>query len=381
MIMAKEKKMVKKDDIKVTTSQKTAIDLAEMINAKFKTEIAVAEGGAPKKVEAISTGSMLLDVALGVGGLPRGRVIEIFGPEASGKTTLTLHLAAEAQQRGLQVVFIDAEHALDPQYAQRIGVKMNELLIVQPDYGEQAFDVADTLIESGQVGLIIIDSVAALTPQAELEGTMEDHGMGQHARLMSKGLRRITAKAAKNNVQIVFINQLRMKIGVMFGSPETTTGGEALKFYASTRLRVSRTKSQVTGADHEKVGIMKVKIQKNKVAVPFKECEIPVIYGEGIDQIGETYAFAKEVGIFKTTGGSHYYKGIGKFTTLAGDEIQNDENDKTNRFATKGSDALEELKKNDKFYQLVRKQVKEALQKIVSGEMIIAEEETKAIEA
>lgn len=379
--MAKEKKLVKKDEVKVSGGQKTALELAEMINSKFKTEIAVAEGGAPKKVEAISTGSMLLDVALGVGGLPQGRIVEIFGPEASGKTTLTLHLAAEAQAKGMQVAFIDAEHALDPQYAQRIGVKMNELLIVQPDNGEQAFDVADTLIESGKVGLIIIDSVAALTPQAELEGTMEDQGMGIHARLMSKGLRRITAKAAKNNVLVVLINQLRLKIGVMFGNPETTTGGEALKFYASTRLRVSRTKSTVAGADHEKVGIMKVKIQKNKVAVPFKECEIPVVFGEGIDQVGETYAFAKEVGIFKTTGGSHYYKGSGKFTLSSGEEIQNDENDKANRFATKGSDALDELKKNEKFYNLVRKQVKEKLQQIVSGELVLSEEETKAIEA
>ena len=378
--MAKEKKMVKKDDVKVTDNQKNALDLADMINSKFKTEIAVAEGGAPKKVPAISTGSMLLDVALGVGGLPQGRIIEIFGPEASGKTTLTLHLAAEAQSKGMQVAFIDAEHALDPQYAQRIGVKMNELLIVQPDNGEQAFDVADTLIESGKVQVIIIDSVAALTPQQELEGTMEDQGMGVHARLMSKGLRRITAKAAKNNVMVILINQLRMKIGVMFGSPETTTGGEALKFYASTRLRVSRTKSTIAGADHDKVGIMKVMIKKNKVSVPFKECEIPVIFGEGIDQIGETYAFAKEVGIFKTTGGSHYYKGTGKVTLLSGEELQNDENDKTNRFATKGSDAMEEMKKNEKFYQLVRKQVKEALQRIVSGEMVLKDEDTKAIE-
>lgn len=378
--MSKEKKIVKKEAVVVSDKQKATAELAALINSKFKSEIATASADAPKNVPAISSGSMLLDLQLGVGGLPQGRIIEIFGPEASGKTTITLHLAAEAQKMGMQVAFIDAEHALDPKYAENIGVKMDELLIIQPDYGEQAFDVADTLIESGKVGLIIIDSVAALTPQAELEGTMEDQGMGQHARLMSKGLRRITAKAKKANTMVVFINQLRMKIGVMFGSPETTTGGEALKFYASTRLRVSRHKSTVTGIDHEKAGIMKVKVVKNKVSTPFKETEIPVIYGEGIDKVGETMQLAKEVcDLIHAPGGAHYYKGKGKITLLDGTVIENDEQNKTNRFAAKGADAIAELKNNPKFFESLRKQVRERLEKIIAGEEVLVEE-TKKIE-
>ena len=253
------------------------------------------------EVETIPTGSLGLDIALGVGGLPRGRVVEIYGPESSGKTTLTLHVIAEAQKRGGVCAFVDAEHALDPVYARKLGVNLEDLLISQPDTGEQALEITDTLVRSGAIDVLVIDSVAALTPRAEIEGEMGDSQPGLQARLMSQALRKLTASISRSNTMVIFINQIRMKIGVMYGSPETTTGGNALKFYASVRLDIRRI-----GAikDREEVvgNQTRVKVVKNKVAPPFKQVEFDIMYGEGISKNGELIDLGVKAGVVEKSG-------------------------------------------------------------------------------
>ena len=268
----------------------------------------LGEGEAVEDIQTVSTGSLGLDIALGVGGLPRGRVIEIYGPESSGKTTLTLQVIAEMQKTGGTCAFVDAEHALDPQYAQKLGVNLQDLLISQPDTGEQALEIVDSLVRSGAVDLIVIDSVAALTPKAEIEGDMGDSLPGLQARLMSQALRKLTATIKKANCMVIFINQIRMKIGVMFGSPETTTGGNALKFYASVRIDIRRIGSIKKG--DEVIGNeTKVKVVKNKVAPPFKDAVFDILYGEGISRLGEIIDLGVQAKIVDKAGAWYSYNG------------------------------------------------------------------------
>ena len=252
-------------------------------------------------IEAISTGSLGLDIALGIGGLPKGRVVEIYGPESSGKTTLALHVAAEAQKKGGTAAFVDAEHALDPVYAQKLGVNLDELLISQPDTGEQALEIADTLVRSGAVDVLVIDSVAALTPRAELEGEMGDSLPGLQARLMSQALRKLTGSISRSNCLVIFINQIRMKIGVMFGSPETTTGGNALKFYSSVRLDIRRI-GAIKQRDEVVGNQTRIKVVKNKVAPPFKQVEFDIMYGEGVSKMGELIDLGVKANVVEKSG-------------------------------------------------------------------------------
>ena len=264
--------------------------------------------GAVRDIDVVSTGSLALDVALGIGGLPRGRVIEIYGPESSGKTTLTLQAIAEAQKAGGTAAFVDAEHALDPVYAEKLGVQIDDLLVSQPDTGEQALEITDMLVRSGAVDIVVVDSVAALTPKAEIEGDMGDSHMGLHARLMSQALRKLTANIKRSNTLVIFINQIRMKIGVMFGNPETTTGGNALKFYASVRLDIRRI-GAIKKGDEIVGNDTRVKVVKNKMAPPFRQAEFEILYGQGISREGELIDLGVKQGIVDKAGAWYSYNG------------------------------------------------------------------------
>ena len=292
-------------DQKVPVMEKSkALDAAvAQIERAFGKGSIMRMGARPEgqNVDVVPTGSLGLDLALGIGGLPRGRIIEIYGPESSGKTTLALHVIAEAQKRGGACAFIDAEHAMDPTYARKLGVDLDNLLISQPDAGEQALEIADTLVRSGAIDVLVVDSVAALVPRAELEGEMGDSHMGLHARLMSQALRKITGSVSKSKCILIFLNQIRMKIGVMFGNPETTTGGNALKFYASVRLEIRRT-GQIKERDEVVGNQTRVKVVKNKMAPPFRQVEFDIMYGEGVSRTGELLDLGIKAGVVEKSG-------------------------------------------------------------------------------
>jgi recombination protein RecA len=317
--MAKVKKESGKDK---NMSEKNKIEsVLDVIQEKYGEGMMMKLGDVPKvDVEVIPTGSVSLDMAMGIGGVPRGRIIEIYGPESSGKTTLTLHIIANAQKAGGVAAFVDAEHALDPEYAKRIGVNINDLLVSQPDTGEQALDIVETLVRSNMIDVIVIDSVAALVPKAEIEGDMGDHHVGRQARLMSQALRKLTAIIAQSNVVVIFINQIRMKIGVMFGNPETTTGGQALKFYSSVRLEIRRS-AQIKKGDAIVGNRTKVKVVKNKVAAPFKTAEFDIMYNEGISLAGDVLDTGVLYQAIKKSGNSYAYGevklGVGRETAKA----------------------------------------------------------------
>lgn len=325
----------KRDDRKAIESTLDAI------KSKFGEEAIMILGDKPRvNINSISSGSIGLDVALGVGGFPRGRIIEIFGPESSGKTTLALHAVAEAQKQNGICAYIDAEHAMDPEYAKKIGVKIDELLISQPDTGEQALEIVESLVRSGKVDIVVIDSVAALTPKDEIEGEMGQQHIGKQARLMSQALRKLTAIVAKSKTIVIFINQIRMQIGIMFGNPETTPGGKALKFYTSIRIDVRRI-AQIKKGDEVMGGRVRVKVVKNKVAAPFRQTEFDLMYNEGISRQGEIIALGEKFGIIKKSGSSYEYN-----ETKLG----------------RGYDATRQfLKENSKIETEILKQIKEKL--------------------
>jgi len=297
------------NDKKNPDKQKALDSALAQIERQFgKGSIMKLGDGARQEIEASSTGSLGLDIALGIGGLPMGRIVEIYGPESSGKTTLTLHCIAEQQKRGGVCAFVDAEHALDPQYARKLGVDLDELLISQPDTGEQALEITDTLVRSGAVNMVVVDSVAALTPKSELEGDMGDSNVGVQARLMSQAMRKLTGSIARSNCMVIFINQIRMKIGVMFGSPETTTGGNALKFYSSVRMDIRRI-GAVKDGDEVVGNETRVKVVKNKVSPPFKQAEFQIMYGKGIYHMGEVIDWGVKLNLVDKSGAWYSYKG------------------------------------------------------------------------
>ena len=304
--MALKKKVAESKQGEPKNEQHASIrDAIASIKTKFGEEAIMTLGSQPKVgIDAISTGSIGLDAALSIGGMPRGRIIEIFGPESSGKTTLSLHVIAEAQKKGGICAFIDAEHALDPEYAKRLGVKTDELLVSQPDTGEQAMDILESLVRSGKIDVVVIDSVAALTPKAEIEGDMEATHVGRQARLMAMALRKLTAIVSKSKTIVIFINQIRMQIGVMFGNPETTPGGKALKFYTSVRLDIRRI-AQIKKGEEVVGGRVRVKVVKNKVGPPFKQTEFDLMYNEGISREGELIALGEKFGLVAKSGSTY----------------------------------------------------------------------------
>lgn len=334
----------KKEAVAPKTNSANIEDAIQAIKTKFGDDAIMKLGEKPRvNINAISTGSIGLDAALGIGGLPRGRIIEIFGPESSGKTTLSLHVIAEAQKLGGICAFIDAEHAMDPEYSKRLGVKIDELLISQPDTGEQALEIVESLVRSGKIDVIVIDSVAALTPKDEIEGDMGAFHVGKQARLMSQALRKLTAIVAKSKTIVIFINQIRMQIGVMFGNPETTPGGKALKFYTSVRLDIRRI-AQIKKGEEVMGGRIRVKVVKNKVAAPFKQTEFDLMYNEGISREGEMIALGEKMGIIKKTGNSYSF----------GEEKLGRGYDSTRQF----------LKENEKIANKILEEIKAKLKEI-----------------
>jgi len=336
--------MIKKPKAPPKEHGKNIADTIKEIQTKFGDDSIMKLGEKPRvDINAIPTGSIGLDAALGVGGIPRGRIVEIFGPESSGKTTLSLHIIAEAQKKGGICAFIDAEHAMDPEYTKRLGVKIDDLLISQPDTGEQALEIVESLVRSGKIDVIVIDSVAALTPKDEIEGDMGAHHVGKQARLMSQALRKLTAIVAKSKTVVIFINQIRMQIGIMFGNPETTPGGKALKFYTSVRLDIRRI-AQIKKGEEIMGGRIRVKVVKNKVAAPFKQTEFDLMYNEGISREGEIIALGEKMGIISKSGTSYNY----------GEEKLGRGYDSTRQF----------LKENSKIADKILKEIRANLSKV-----------------